>query len=855
MNMMAPLAAVDPVLTRSEVAGLVALAARTVPPVWPLESAIAVNPLAGFEDLPFEQAVKRAAGRFGARESLPLGQWRKLLALGRIDERALRDAAIRKLGGLTPAFRQVAPDVSMLDLLMARLVDLPAGDTAFAPLALTPAAAFIAKWCAAFFDQGQAASPMPHRELGLYRATLAALAYDPEFRRLTLQAGRQLLLAVPRDPLDAIGEALVALDIRPGQEEDCLAAIVARLPGWAGHIRWRTGHADEDIVQDAPATMADLLALWLLLERCGAVSPVPASAGAGAPAPAPVDEGAEGLVRHFGLTEAVLAAMDQAARDRFAVVAAMDQGALGSIFMVAAEWTYRNALVSGLQSAAVSLAAGERPDAQLVFCIDVRSEPFRRALEGEGEYETFGYAGFFGLPIALRRFGDERRTRLLPVLLSPQHDLAEAPVPGREGAAAALAAATAQAQQASALFDTAKRGAATAFATAEAAGPLAGLLMATRTIAPRLVGRIAAALNPSRDEVLAPAIGSPGQGCAAPFTDAEKLGFAMALFRLTGLSQPTARVVALVGHGGSAVNNPYAAALDCGACGGHAGGANARILAAILNEPGVRRGLANEGIVIADSTVFIAAEHDTTTDEVTIFDRHTIPASHRGDLDALVDSLAKAGAANRMRRAALLGRSVPDILAGAVHWGEVRPEWGLSGNAAFIVGPRALTQGIDLEGRAFLHSYDWQADADGAALATILTAPMVVAQWINCQYLFSTIDNERYGSGDKTTQNVVGGIGVLQGNGGDLRVGLPRQSLFTDDGAPFHVPQRLLTVVLAPLDRVAQVIESNDILGRLFGNGWVTLVAIDPHTGRARCWRRRQGESGFPDASTDNTEF
>ncbi len=115
---------------------------------------------------------------------------------------------------------------------------------------------------------------------------------------------------------------------------------------------------------------------------------------------------------------------------------------------------------------------------------------------------------------------------------------------------------------------------------------------------------------------------------------------------------------------------------------------------------------------------------------------------------------------------------------------------------------------------------------------------MVVAQWINCQYLFSTIDNDHYGSGDKATQNVVGGIGVLQGNGGDLRVGLPRQSLFTDDGTPFHVPQRLLTVVLAPFEQVERVVASNTILDRLFGKGWVTLVVIDPHSGKALRWRR-----------------
>jgi uncharacterized protein YbcC (UPF0753/DUF2309 family) len=113
---------------------------------------------------------------------------------------------------------------------------------------------------------------------------------------------------------------------------------------------------------------------------------------------------------------------------------------------------------------------------------------------------------------------------------------------------------------------------------------------------------------------------------------------------------------------------------------------------------------------------------------------------------------------------------------------------------------------------------------------------MVVAQWINCQYLFSTIDNQRYGSGDKTTHNPVGRIGVLQGNGGDLRVGLPRQSLFNDDGVPFHIPQRLLTIVHAPFARVEQVVLANPILTRLFGKGWVRLVVIDPTSGKARAW-------------------
>lgn len=828
MNMMAHLTAVDPILSRTEVASLVALAARTVPPIWPLESAIAVNPLAGFEELPFEDAVRLAAQRFGARRNLPLAQWRRLLAAGKLEERMLRDAAIRHLGGLSAAFELIGPDVSRLDLLMARLLHLPTEGVG-APAKLPADAAFIAKWCAVFFDQAQAVSPMPNRELGLYRATLAVLAYDAEFRRLAGESGHHLLMTVPRDPLEAIAEGLVACGIMPGDEEQKLAELVARLPGWAGHIRWRNENADPEIAAGSPASMADLIALWLLLERAGAVCIAQSR-------PSERDVAGQ-LSLHFGLMETTAEQLGKQRAQRCAEIAEMDEGELGSIFQTAAEWSYSNRLAPQLQSAGASVAQSETPDAQLVFCIDVRSEPFRRALEAQGRYETLGYAGFFGLPIALHRHGDDRRRRLLPVLLAPQHDLGEVAVPGREQDAASFAVRQAQAGRALGLFDAGKQGTATAFATAEATGPLAGVLMAARTFAPRLIKRIGMTFAPVRDEVFVPALQKHDTGHQA-FSREEKLGFARALFKLTGLSAPTARLVALVGHGGSAVNNPYAAALDCGACGGHAGGANARVLTAILNDADVRSGLAAEGIVIPATTWFIAAEHNTTTDEVAIFDKCAIPPSHQGDLQALIESLVKAGEANRQRRAQLLGRSAEDLLTGAMHWGEVRPEWGLAGNASFIVGPRSLTRDIDLEGRSFLHSYDWKADTDGTALTTILTAPMVVAQWINCQYLFSTIDNDRYGSGDKVTQNVVGGIGVLQGNGGDLKVGLPRQSLFTDDGTPFHVPQRLLTMVFAPFDLVERVVKSNDILGRLFGNGWVTLVVIDPETGKALRWRR-----------------
>lgn len=834
MTMLTTIKVAEPVLARPETAALVALAARRVAPLWPLQSAIAVNPLSGFEDLEYDEAVREGANCFEARENLPLNAWRNLLRAGRIDAVTLQKVVIERLGGLEPALAPIGPDVSRLDLLMARLIDLPADDQPRSA-GLPADAAFIAKWCAAFFDQGQTAATMPGRDLGFYRAVLALLPHDRDYRDLTGAAGARLLHCVPRDPLDAIAEGLSALEVAADAAQSHLAALVARLPGWAGHIRWRTDHAEPEDTAGAPAGMADLIALWILLERAGALA-APAM-----PSPPPID--AHALAARFGLARETFGK----GWDDVAAIAAIPAPELSRLFMISAERGYRDTIVPDLAAAAKLGVAPQTPQAQLVFCIDVRSEPFRRALEAQGAYETFGYAGFFGLPIARHAHGNKRRQRQLPVLLAPQHDITETPAPGADSAA--LLRARAFRASTSGWLGTAKQGLGSAFATAEATGALAGTLMAARTLAPRLVRRIADSIAPSADQVMAPDLDTHALRRDFPaFTLTEKLGYTSLLFKMTGLATPTARLVVLTGHTGSAVNNPYAAALDCGACGGHSGGFNARVLAALLNDADVRDGLADEGLIVPASTLFLAAEHNTTTDAVTVFDRDRIPSSHQADLAVLCAALDRAGAANRQARAAKLGRAADDLITGALHWGEVRPEWGLAGNAAFVVGPRWLTRAIDLDGRAFLHSYDWTTDPDGHTLAMILTAPMVVAQWINCQYLFSTIDNQRYGSGDKTTQNPIGRIGVVQGNGGDLRVGLPRQSLFADDGTPYHLPQRLLTVVHAPFERIEAVVTAHDILARLFGKGWVQLVAIDPVTGKAKVWASDSQIAAHPGA-------
>ncbi|MDG6746224.1 Na-translocating system protein MpsB, partial [Staphylococcus aureus] len=57
---------------------------------------------------------------------------------------------------------------------------------------------------------------------------------------------------------------------------------------------------------------------------------------------------------------------------------------------------------------------------QAAFCIDVRSEVFRRALEAvDPAIRTLGFAGFFGLATAHRPFAADTVEHRLPVLLNP----------------------------------------------------------------------------------------------------------------------------------------------------------------------------------------------------------------------------------------------------------------------------------------------------------------------------------------------------------------------------------------------------------------------------------------------------
>lgn len=746
----------DPVTEPARAEALAAAvddAASIVAPVWPLERFVAVNPLVGLLDRGFPEAVDEARRWLGAR-------------------------------GL-PGAPAAAP---------APRTRLEAAD----PDGAAAVTALVARWCALLVD--------PHGALAgagdLWRAWRRMAASDRALRRLVGRERAASLTALPDDLDAAVLQGLAAVGAGdPAEWADELRGQLARVPGWAGYVRW----CDEWATPLDPAPRLPrrlLLAVALATDALVVAARRDAGEEAGLP-PAPPAPGPDAS------TALALAAAGEG--------------------LVAAEAAYRSRLLAALQAgdADADGSTSVAPTrAQVVCCIDVRSEPLRRHLEAVGPYETLGFAGFFGTPVCFRPLGSAESYPSAPVLLDPEVEVAEAPDPEAPAVAESALVARVRRTAGAATLDDLGHDPVAMYALAETAGWFAGPMAFARTVAPGLVGGSSAA-GPLPGTVVDP---------AAALSLDERVGLLEGGLRTMGLTAGFAPLVVLCGHGSTTAANAHAAALDCGACGGNHGGPNARALVAIANDPAVREGLAGRGIVIGDGTWFVAAEHDTTTDEITLLDTERVPAAHRAGLDALRADLAAAGgrvAAERLGR--LPGRRRRGGAAGgagaaravrrrARDWAETRPEWGLARNAAFVVGPRALTQGVDLDGRTFLHSYDAAADQEGAALTTILTAPMVVAHWINAQYYFSSVDPDVFGAGDKALHNPVAGVGVLTGEGGDLRVGLPWQSVAGPDGL-VHEPLRLLAVVEAPLERIEAIIAAHPILQQLFDGAWVHLVA------------------------------
>ncbi|MFD1587277.1 DUF2309 domain-containing protein [Halorientalis brevis] len=777
--------------TESAIDESIDAAADAVGSVWPLHSFVTANPLAGYEDQPFHEAVADAERVLGGEGYPSADVFCRALESGQIDREIISDK-------LTEHGYEADPESS--------LAEMDAPDAGATPDATTTATdrvvdAVLTKWLAAFLDQGEATWSMPNREQGFYDAFRTVAPHDGDV------PNGSALADLPDQPVDAIRDRLAAYPV--GEWQDIFEYHLSALPGWTGYLKQRA--ADGDDWQSAyPITLTGYLAVRLALAEAF-------------DAPIEPPEGFDSEADDTGSDERV---------------------PLPEVWLSAWEATYRSELVESLTETSASVAESEsadRPDAQLVFCIDTRSEIIRRHIEAVGEYETHGYAGFFGIPMRYAGYDADVTVDACPPILDPQHRIADRPAKGSDAGQAAYDRWQRTVEAGQRVIKRLKSNAATAFSFVESTGVGYGAALTARTLLPARVYDLLEGADgcvPDDHEVCEPSVDyNPDSvhSLREGLTLDEKVEYAVTAFELMGWEQ-FARVVVFTGHASQTTNNPFDSSLDCGACAGNPGGPNARTLAAICNDDAVKAELRERGIDVPEDTVFVAGEHNTTTDEIELYDGD-VPASHEDDVEQLRADLATARAGAATERAGDMGAdadsAVRETERRAADWAETRPEWGLAGNAGFVVGPRELTDGLDLDGRSFLHSYDWTTDPDGDALEAIVTGPMIVTQWINTQYYFAAVDNAAYGSGSKVTHNPVGNVGVYQGNGGDLMTGLPLQSLMNADDEPYHQPLRLSTVVHAPVDRVTDVLTDHEEVIELLDNDWLSLTVVDPTQGHS----------------------
>ncbi len=737
------------------------------------------------------------------------------------------------------------------------------------------------KWSAAFLDEGLAGWGMPSRSDGFYLSWRGLASKDRTARFMGIKSARAKIEALPDSPEDAIEQSMLRLDVPRERWPEYFSRMFAQLPGWTGFARWRSENPEYPGQREHPIDLTAYLAVRLFYEvefvqaiserelgvdgTLSALREREASREAMSGSAHWRDACASKLYRlarclTFG-TELLPQLTPREAREMLGWLDYFPTSAHGPVWLEAYEDSFRQRFVKRLAAHLPGREPSDsRPAAQLIFCIDARSEPFRRHLESRGAYETFGYAGFFGVPISHQAFDSEQRLALCPVLLKPPRAVDEAVRGGEEGALVRYASGSRWRGLVDRLFHDVKQHPGSAFALVDAVGFLFTVGLIGRTFFQRAYASV---LNAVRGRFLSGVktrvSASPGQGAAGlpeGFSLEEQAAFVEGGLRIIGLTDRLARLVVVCGHGALSQNNPYAAAYNCGACGGAHGDPNARLFASMANDPQVRKVIAANGISIPDDTWFLPAKHDTTTDRVSFYDATDVPASHSDDLRCLQRDLAAAGAtqtAERLPKLPRTPRALPasrawlHALSRSVDWANPRPEWGLSSNAAFLIGRRCLTEGLNLESRVFLHSYDPAPDTQGAILEKIMTAPLVVGEWINMEYYFSSVAPWVHGSGSKVIHNVVGGVGVMLGSQGDLQGGLPLQGVMAGMHR-YHEPMRLLAVIEAPRERISALIRKHEVLQRLFCNQWMNLLALDPETHQIHRFNPDSSWEGLPAA-------
>ncbi len=791
-------------ISKSEVKDILTNVTKRMAPLWSLENFVAVNPYLGFADMEFGEAMDFLSKDAQIEPTLPATFYLDALKRGKMSKEDINESLAENSYGLDED----------ADSLISGILEGKKGGRTYLIKTLSDVASEIngkiwkrfmvdriSFWASAHFDIKQAIWDTSDHKNSLFSGWKKEAEVDLSPEAMGLKGFRELIRSLPEDHLEAASLALEELNVSDASMELYLSSLLMKMNGWAGYaarIDWDARLAGKE--SEAVNEFLSIMLVWeLAFKKLLSY---------------------EDLDKKWNEAKQI--------NDVMVSVEGFDKKLAQKLVLQRAfDMANQRRIIEKLNSGGSPRPKPTTAKAQAIFCIDVRSELFRRNLEAADDgIETLGFAGFFAFPIKYVPVAHQKGTDQCPVLLTTSHTVHESI--GNEGdEKKALRRRTIKEEMLRA-WKSFKQGAISCFSFVSPLGIyfLPKLLSDSFGYTRPLPHPDKAGL--SKKEIESKGVHLQSEVDGIPLEDRKNM--AVNALSAMSLTENFARVVMIVGHGSSTVNNPHGTGLDCGACGGHTGEANAKVACAVLNDPEVRAHVKASGIDLPDSTVFVPALHDTTTDEVSLFLSQGIPSTHEKEIEELKYTLKVAGESARLERAERMNISGGDIGKQVIHrsrdWSQVRPEWGLAGCSSFIVAPRERTAHLNFGAKAFMHNYAWRKDKGFGVLELIMTAPMVVTSWINLQYYASSVDNRKFGAGNKALHNVVGGSGVLEGFAGDLRTGLPWQSVH--DGEKFqHEPQRLNVIIEAPVDEMSKILEKHESVRNLCDHQWIFLYAMN----------------------------
>ena len=685
-----------------------------VPTHYPLETFIAVNPLAGLEGMPFEQAIRRAGDLYGMPGTIGQDAFRALLP-PRPDHRRRPGpgtAAPLPQPGSAPAIRLGGANLTSLDLLRADLIHgtgTPKPQRRFITRAedSDPAVA----------DDGRCPDVQVVRRVLRRRGMADARTRGWLLPGMARAGGRRPhggprgtrgLRRVAERADDAVLDALDRLGVADDERDAYLQAHLTRMPGWAAHVQWCSGRGEGVDVLDYLAMRLTYEAILLNGPRRSAPAVPEIERPGGVPS---ARERAARLAEVVGLGPANEAEIAAAAR----ALSALPVTAREMLWQNAFEAHYRDGLLEGLSRAPQPHRNSAPVHTQLVCCIDTRSEGLRRHLEELGGYETLGFAGFFAVAIRFTGSAGRRAERPVPGADSSRATRSrESPPTGADGAVARQARRAAGPGRCRGGLPR-RQGRPAGAVHPRGGGRLGGGAArrrqdrARRRPPARCAGGSATPVAPAAPTVLERQRPSAAQ---------EQAPVRRGRADDDGAHRRLRRLVVLCAHGSTTENNPYQAALDCGACGGQPGGTE-RPHGRGDPEPGGRaRRICGSGHRRSRPTRGSSPPSTTPpNDRVTLLDPHLVPGRlrqrRRGTWPPTCSGPGRCWQPSAALTLPGAARTVPPagrarhVTAQVVGLGAgLSRSGGWPATPPSSSRPRSLTRGIDLQRRAFLHSYE-----------------------------------------------------------------------------------------------------------------------------------------------------